>query len=51
MSICCFVKNVVKDINKSDITSCSNVKQLSKTVFCQMTTYDTKINSKPIRHS
>ena len=29
MSICCFVKNVVKDINKSDITSCSNVKQLS----------------------
>lgn len=29
MSICCFVKNVVKDINKSDITSCCDVKQLS----------------------
>lgn len=29
MSICCFVKNVVKNINKSDITSCCDVKQLS----------------------
>lgn len=31
MSICCFVKNAVKDINKSDTASCSNVRQLSTT--------------------